>query len=207
MNILLLGSSGRVGKAVTGIITGNGHQLTALTSDKNQIDLQSEHLEIVEGNIYDWMLLKQLSIRGFDVIINAIEPEALIHSSLVTDATIAITSLFNLVEKPVRFIGLTGLAQMDKTFFGRITIALSKLTPFKYALEDYQSAYEVTKTSDLDWCLIACPPIIDGAASGIFQYAGLFGGGQKQIHAGDVAIAICNELEQHNSKKVIGVWY
>jgi putative NADH-flavin reductase len=207
MNILLLGATGRVGKVVTGIIIGNGHQLTVLVRDKNKVKLQSEYLYVVEGDIYDWALLKKLSARGYDVIINVIGTDRLKQSTLAIDTAIAISSLFVFIEKPIRYIAITGTAQMRKTIFGHLYTWLSKLTPRKHHIKDHQGAFDIIKTSELDWCLIACPNINDGPRRGRFKTAAIFNGGKKKIYPGDAALAIYNQINQHDSKKVIGIWY
>jgi uncharacterized protein len=207
MNILLLGATGRVGQAVTGVVLGNGHQLTVLVRDKNKVNIQNASLEVVEGDIYDWALLKRLSKRGYDAIINVIGPGPSMHPTLATDVAVAISSLFVFIEKPIRYIAITGIAQMRKTIFGYIGIALSKLTSLKHAINDHQSAYELIKTSELDWRLIACPAVKDGPMLNRFETSNVFNGGIKKIHPGDLAVAIYNELNRYNNEKITGVWY
>jgi uncharacterized protein len=206
MNILLLGATGRVGRAVTGVVLGNGHQLTVLVRDKNKVKLQNESLEVVEGDIYDWALLKRLSKHGYDAIINVIGLGSSKHSTLATDVAVAVSSLFVFIEKPIRYIAVTGVAQMRKTIFGYISIALSN-TLFKHAIKDHQNAYELIKTSELDWRLIACPILTEGPTLHRFKTSNVFHGGLKKIHPGDLAVAICNELNQHSNEKITGVWY
>ena len=206
MNILLLGATGRVGRAVTSVVLGNGHQLTVLVRDKNKVELQNDSLEVVEGDIYDWALLKRLSKHGYDAIINVIGLGSSKHSTLATDVAVAVSSLFVFIEKPIRYIAVTGVAQMRKTIFGYLSIALFN-TSLKHAVQDHQNAYELIKTSELDWRLIACPVVMDGPTLGIFKTSCVFHGGLKKIHPGDLATAVYNELNRYGTEKITGVWY
>lgn len=205
MNILLFGATGRVGERITELVLNKGHKLTVFVRNKAKLKIQHANLQIVEGDIYNAPSLHQLRALTFDVIINVAGADPLKPSTLVTDAARVITTLFS--EKQVRYLAITGIAQMEKTFFGRISIAILKLTPIKNAINDHQHAYDLVKSSNLDWALTGCPYIKDGPEKGKFKTGDIFPGGFKIIHPGDVAIAIVNELEQNNHKKITGIWY
>jgi putative NADH-flavin reductase len=205
MNILLFGATGRVGESITELVLDKGHQLTVFVRDKSKMKLQHAHLHAVEGDIYNVPSLDQLKVLTFDVIINVAGANPLKPSTLVTDAARVISTLFS--GKPVRYLAITGIAQMKKTLFGRISMAILKLTPIKNAIRDHQHAFDIIQQSGLNWALTGCPYIKDGPTKGKFKTRELFPGGFKIIHPGDVAIAIVNELELNNRHKITGIWY
>lgn len=205
MNIILFGATGRVGEAVTEIAIKNNHSVTVFVRNKNKVKLRHKNLVITEGDIYQEASLQQLKDINFDVVINVAGADPLKPSTLVTDAAKTMITLFS--GKHVKYIAITGIAQMRKTLFGSLSIALLKLTPVKHAIKDHENAYEIIKKSALNWQLVGCPYIKGGPTIGKFKTAPVFPGGFKTIHPGDVAIAIAGEINRDNYKTITGIWY
>ena len=205
MDVLLLGSTGRVGKCVMDVVLSKGHRVTVLVRDKNKINLNHNDLKVIEGDVYDWSLLKDLSKLHFDAIINLIGGNPLKPSTAVADAAISVASFFT--EKTYLYIAATTVAQMKKTFFGHLSVAALELSNLKHAIADHQKAFEIIKASELNWRLVGCPAIKNGLARGNFKNAGVFPGGFKTIYPGDVALVIANQLETNINKGITGVWY
>ena len=205
MNIIVFGATGRVGESVVEIALNNNHLVTVFVRNKTKVKLQHKNLTITEGDIYDSASLQQLKDCNFDVVINVAGANPLKPSTLVTDAAKTMIDLF--CGKQVRYIAITGIAQMKKTFFGSLSIALLKLTPVKHAIKDHESAFGFIKTSALNWQLVGCPYIKDGPSFRKFKTVPVFPGGFKTIHPGDVAIAITDEINRYNYKTITGIWY
>lgn len=205
MNILLFGATGRVGEAVLELALSAGNKITVLVRNKTKVKTKHPNLEIVEGDIYDWPLLRRLSKQPIDVIINVIGANPLKPSTLVTDTAKAIVGIFG--DQKIRYLAITGIAQMKKTLLGRLSVLLLKLTPVKHAIYDHQNAFQIIKASDFHWSLIGCPYIHDGVTNNQFRKSEIFPGGFKTIHPGDVALAITDEMKLHTNNKIIGVWY
>lgn len=96
---------------------------------------------------------------------------------------------------------------MPKTFFGRLSIGILKLTPVSHAIRDHQNAFDIVRRSEMQWTLTGCPYIKDGPTKGIYRTSEIFPGGFKVIHPGDVADAILNQIGKENIGKIIGIWY
>ena len=205
MNILLLGATGRVGEAIMKIVLQKGLKLTILVRNKNKITLSDANLTVVEGDVYNHALLKNLSENNFDVLINVVGANPLKPSTLVADTAKVVVEIFD--QKPMRYLAITGIAQMEKSFFGKISIGILKLTPVKHAINDHQNAYNTIIESNLNYSLVACPYIVDGETKGTFKKKPIYSGGFKTIHPGDVAIAITDELNSNNSNTITGIWY
>ena len=206
MKILLFGATGRVGNSIVAKSLGKGHQVVAFVRDESKLTKQNEKFSTVQGDIYDNDTLKKLQGIDFDIVVNVIGADPLKPSSIFSDTTgIILKLLAGRINK--RYIAITGTAQMDKTFFGRITIGIMKLTPVKNGIFDHQNAYDLVSKSNINWVLIGCPYIKDGVEKGFFKRHFKFGGGFKTIHPGDVATAIVEEFDKPDNKKIIGIWY
>lgn len=206
MKILLFGATGRVGKSIVTKSLKKGHQVIAFIRNKSKLTIQDQNLSIQEGDIYDNDVIKKLEPIDFDVIINAIGADPLKPSTIFSDTTKLILSFLS-GESNKRYIAITGIAQMDKTLFGKITIEILKLTPVKNAIADHQNAYNQVSQSNINWTLIGCPYIKDGSEKGNFQTSSRFSGGFKTIHPDDVASAIVEEIDKEDFQKIVGIWY
>lgn len=206
MKILLFGATGRVGNAIALKALTKGYEIVAFIRNRNKLTIQNDRFSIVEGNIYDKDALTKLGQINFDILINVIGADPLKPSTLFSDTTKVIVELLS-GKTNKRYIAITGIAQMDKTFLGKLSIGILKLTPVKNAIADHQNAYDQIVKSNLHWTLIGCPYIKDGAEKGIFRQGYKFTGGFKTIHPADVATAIVQEIEKTNYKKIIGTWY
>jgi putative NADH-flavin reductase len=205
MKILLLGATGRVGEAIMKIVLDKGFKLTILVRDRSKIKLKNANLSIEEGDVYNFPLLKKLAEDNYDVLINVVGANPLKHSTLVADTAKSVCRIFE--QKTTCYLAITGIAQMKKTFLGKISIGILKLTPVKHAITDHQNAYNAIIKSNLNYNLIACPYIVDGETKGTFKKRPIFSGGFKTIHPGDVAIAITDELNSKNANTITGIWY
>jgi putative NADH-flavin reductase len=206
MKILLFGATGRVGTAIVTKCLAKGYYVSAFIRNKNKLTIKSEHLSFIEGDLYDKDALLKLQQSDFDVAVNVIGADPLKPSTIFSDATSLVIKLFAGKEGK-RYIAITGIAQMKKTFFGKIAIAILKLTPVKNAISDHQNAYNKISVSNIDWTLIGCPYIKDGPETGKYKQGLTFRGGFKTIHPGDIANAIVAEIGKNNIHKIIGTWY
>jgi putative NADH-flavin reductase len=206
MKILLFGATGRVGNSIALKALEKGYQIVAFVRNKNKVTINNPHLTLVEGDIYDKDALDKLKQVDFDLLINVIGADPLKPSTIFSDTTRLILELLS--AKPgKRYLAITGIAQMDKTFFGRIVIGILKITPVKNAITDHQNAFEQVSASPIHWTLIGCPYIKDGIEKGFFKTDSKFRGGFKTIHPGDVATAIVQQIDKTDDHKIIGIWY
>ena len=206
MKILLFGATGRVGNAILNKALAKGYTVIAFVRNKNKIADKNDNLQVVEGDIHDGDALSNLTQLDFDILINVIGADPLKPSTIFTDATkLAIALLQQKTGK--RYIAITGIAQMEKSFFGKIAIAILQLTPVKNAITDHQTAFNLLKNTSINWLLVGCPYIKDGQEKGIFKTGNTFTGGFKTIHPGDVATAIVQQIGSTENRKITGIWY
>ena len=206
MKILIFGATGRVGRSIVAKSLKKGHEVVAFIRNRNKLTVQSDNLSVQEGDIYDTDALEKLEHIDFDLVINVIGADPLKPSTIFSDATKLILELLS--RKPdKRYLAITGIAQMDKTLFGEITIQILKLTPVKNAIADHQNAYNQVAQSNINWTLVGCPYIKDGAEKGSFPTGSQFTGGFKIIYPDDVATAIVQEIDKEDFQKIVGIWY
>lgn len=208
MKIFLVGATGRTGGEFLQRALSAAHQVTALVRDPRKIALTHDSLTVCTGSVTDGPALAAAFAAGnWDAIVNVVGADPLKPSTLVTDAARALIRLAE-AAKISRYLGITGTAQMPRSFGGMLSIALLRLTPVRHGAKDHDGAFAIVRASSLDWTLVGCPWIKDGPTVGSFRSSSVFPGGMKTIHPGDVALALVQELESPSVHRGIrGIWY
>ncbi len=207
-SVLVFGATGRVGAAVIAQATAAGHRVTAFVRDPKRLERPQGDVSVAVGDIYKAETVEQAMAPGFDAVIVVVGADPLKPSTVVTDSARAIVAAARKTGVP-RYLGITGTAEMpDKTFLGRLSTAILRLTPVGNAAKDHDGAFEAVRSSGLDWTLAGCPYIKDGESRGQYRTSLVFPGGFKIIHPGDVAHFLVRELGTHeHSNAVVGIWY
>jgi putative NADH-flavin reductase len=208
MNLFLVGATGRTGGEFLQQALSVGHRITALVRDPRKLAVTHDALTVSTGSVTDGRALAAAFAAGrWDVVVNTVGADPLKPSTLVTDAARALVPLAE-AAKTSRYIGITGTAQMPKSFGGILSSAILRLTPVRHGAKDHDGAFTIIRASALDWTLIGCPWIKDGPTVGRFHSSAVFPGGMKTIHPGDVALALVQEIESPSVHRGIrGIWY
>jgi uncharacterized protein YbjT (DUF2867 family) len=207
-NVLVFGATGRVGAAVIAQAAAAGHRVTAFVRDPKRFGPAPAGVKLAVGDVYQSATLDAAMAPGCDAVIVAVGADPLKPSTLVTDSAMAIVAAARKAGIR-RYLGITGTAEMpEKTWLGRLSTAILRMTPVGNAARDHDGAFEAVRTSGLEWTLAGCPYIKDGAMTGRYLTSSVFPGGFRIIHPGDVAHFLVRELgERRHPNAVIGIWY
>jgi D-arabinose 1-dehydrogenase-like Zn-dependent alcohol dehydrogenase len=207
MKILVFGATGRVGQSFVQKSLKNGHELTVFVRNKQKINAVQSNVQIIEGDIYDGDAFDKLKKVEFDVVVNVIGADPLKPSTIFTDTTKLIMKLLQ-NNKDKLYVGITGTAQMPKTFFGKISISILKKTPVKNGIIDHQHAFElISGQKYAKYALVGCPYIKDGVEKKKLKKSDKFSGGFKIIYPDDVATMLLEQAEHPSNNKIVGIWY
>ena len=203
MRVLVLGATGRVGTEVAGRASEAGHEVTAFVRDPVRLKVSTAHIAV--GDIARPDSLVAALGGGIDAVVNAVSADPLKPSTIVTDTARAIVAAMR-AGGVRRYVAISGTAQMPKTAFGALSVAILRRTPVGNAIRDHQGAFAVVTASDLDWTLAGCPWIKDGPPRGYREHA-TFTGGMKFIAPGDVGAFLVSVLDQPSYwHRIVGVW-
>jgi len=210
MRIIVFGATGRVGACIVEQAVAAGHDVTAFVRDRQRLKVGGDKVSIVEGNVVDPASVRSALNPGFDAVVVAIGQAGLKPSSVMADGVRAIVT--GMKDRGIdRLLGVSGIAEMpNKTFFGKLTIALLSVTPVGHAIRDHDRAFAELQNSGsgLMWMLAGCGYIPDGPRRGRYRTSLIFPGGFKIINPPDVADLIVRELtEEKFTGNVVGIWY
>ncbi|MBI5942240.1 MAG: NAD(P)H-binding protein [Caulobacterales bacterium] len=207
MKILVCGATGRVGASVVEQALAAGHEVVALVRDAKKLQASGDRLKVVEGDATKPEVVEALLREGCEAVVMAIGAPPRTPSTVVADATRAITQAMQAAGVK-RYLAVSGTAEMpQQTWLGRVSTAILRMTPVGPAVRDHDAAFRIVQQSGLEWTLAACPHIADGAPRGYHRTSAVFPGGYLNVHPTEVARFLVQELEAKRFPgQIVGVW-
>jgi len=166
MNICLLGATGRVGKIILENAIKHGFNVNALIRDNGKIQLNTDCIHYVVGDVLRSEDLSK-AMRGTDVVISCLNTDnkQILSASMPT----IISEMKKQHINRIITIGTAGILQSrnDSSLY-RFQSSESKRKSTK-AAEDHLAAYLLLNESDLDWTIV-CPTYLpDGHRVGTYR--------------------------------------
>jgi len=167
MNILVLGSTGRVGsQLITYALRDRQHHVTAFVRTPEKIQISDENLTIFKGNV-----LNKADIVGamneIDVVISALNTDG--TTTLSESMPLIIEAMENEGIQRIITVGTAGILQSRTTpTILRYQSSESKRKSTR-AAKEHHKVYDILKESTLDWTII-CPTYLpDGEKIGKYR--------------------------------------
>lgn len=211
MDVLLFGSSGRIGKRITNELLDRGHSVTGVTRGETIEKIDDSDFEVATGdatNVDDVVRL----VSGHDVVASALGPDRDNVDELTTMATALLEGIKQSdVDRFVWTSGAAGLYIDESTQYIDTEEMPERTKPIGQAHID---AYAIIrKADDIKWSVITPPASIQpGERTGKYRTAEdeLVGEAieESRISMEDFAIAFVDELETGDAIHTrIGVGY
>jgi uncharacterized protein len=166
MNILILGATGRVGSQLVTYALHDRHHVTVLVRTPEKIQINSENLTIIQGNVLNKNDIVR-AMHGIDVVISALNTDG--TNTLSESMPLIIKAMENEGIQRIITIGTAGILQSRTT----PTVLRYQSTESKRkstrAAEEHHRVYEMLKQSALDWTIV-CPTYLpDGERGGKYR--------------------------------------
>ncbi|MCJ0931512.1 SDR family oxidoreductase [Virgibacillus halodenitrificans] len=208
MNILLLGSTGRVGSALLEKMLLDGHEVVTLARSPEKITFDHPHLHVVPGDVLDTEALEKAMTRlSVEAVVSALNTD---KNNVLSRYTPALVQLMNHHHvKRYIAIGTAGILnsrQNPDIYRFQSNESKRKSTT---AAEDHLAAYQFLQKSDLDWTLV-CPTYLpDGEEIGEYRVeADVLPVDGKKISVQDTAAFTYKQLtEDKFIRKRVGIAY
>ena len=166
MNILILGATGRVGSQIVTYALHDRHHVTVLVRTPEKIQINSENLTIIQGNVLNKNDIVR-AMHGIDVVISALNTDG--TTTLSESMPLIIKAMENEGIQRIITIGTAGILQSRTTptvLRYQSSESKRKLTR---AAEEHHKVYDMLKQSTLDWTIV-CPTYLpDGEREGQYR--------------------------------------
>lgn len=206
MKIVVFGATGIVGKAVVSEALRKGHEVTVLTRNAEKVTIRHEHLHIVEGDVMDRSVVRNV-LKGQEAVIQTLgiggkgngQP-----TRFVSEANRLIMEEMKRMNVK-RLVAISVIGAGDSLLFlpwayRKIVLPLF-MRWFQAIIDDKNRMEPMIKKSGLDWIIVRCTTVKERPATGKTN-ATLDGKGLKfSISSADMAAFIVNQLTDNSFLK------
>lgn len=166
MELLILGSTGRVGSQIVTYALRDSHHVTVLVRTPEKIQIKNKNLTILQGNVLNKDDINR-AMHGIDVVISALNSDG--ATTLSESMPIIIEAMKNKGIQRIITIGTAGILQsrIDPNLL-RYQSSESKNKTIRATLEHHKT-YDILKQSTLEWTIV-CPTYLpDGESLGKYR--------------------------------------
>jgi putative NADH-flavin reductase len=171
MRLIVFGASRGVGRSLTELALIDGHQVTAVVRDPSAVDLTSESLEVVAGDVTDADDVRR-HLGGHDTVFCTVGADTRGATALYSEAARNIARAMD-AEGVRRLMFLSNYGVLGETASGLRTSALLLMAKLflRGTLEDHRRALDELRNHDLDWIAVRPLPLTNGSRTGTYRVA------------------------------------
>lgn len=170
MRILLLGSTGRVGKQLLQLLLANGHQVTAFVRDPNRLKFRVDGMEVYVGNALNKVDIEMV-MPNHDIVLSAMGTDG--KETLSESMPYIIDAMVVNKIKRIITVGTAGILKSrisPELYRFQSTESRRRSPKSTRAAKDHKAAYEALANSSLEWTVV-CPTYLpDGDAISNYRF-------------------------------------
>lgn len=198
MKLVIFGATGMVGKELVQQALFKNHHVKAFGRNVFTTDyLQTEHLELVKGALFDEDEVFH-AISGCDAVLSAIGGNA---DGSDKTRSLGIKNIIKQMQQAgvKRIVALGGLGILNAADAGLLIDQEDYPEKYKAVGLEHKKAYTMLEESGLDWTFVGSPDIIPAGATGSYVTNADYPpeANKYKINAGDLAMFMLNELEKN----------
>jgi len=194
--LALFGATGRTGKRVLVKALAAGYRVRVLVRDPARLDVESDRLEVVTGDVTDPKAVAE-TVAGSQAVLSLFGHVKGSPKTLQSDGTRAIVEAMK-AHGVSRIVTLSGgglRAPGDKPKAPDTIIRFLLKTMAAHVLADAESHLDELTRSGLDWTVVRAPRLTEKPGTGSFR-VGLVGGTSGiQISRDDLADFILTQVD------------
>jgi uncharacterized protein YbjT (DUF2867 family) len=197
MRITVFGATGGTGRRLVEQAIAEGNEVVAYVRNPSKLDMENEHLTVVQGELTDEELIEK-AVKGVDAVISLLGPRGGSKSKPLTHGIQNIIAAMK--KQGVRRLVITStLSVKDPNdlpdFKTKSLVNIVKVTMHD-AYEDVVGTAETVRNSDLDWTIVRLTMLNNKPKSGKVR-AGYVGRGDvgTWISRADVADFMLKQVQ------------
>jgi putative NADH-flavin reductase len=165
--VLVVGATGRTGLHLVRQALARGFEVTALARGPGALQVASQRLSIVRGDVLDPASLSRAAL-GQDAVLCALGPVKGAPPALCSDGTRHLLQAME-AQRVRRLVCVTGaMIGHRRDRLGWMYRLLLAVMP-RAALADRQLQEKLVRGSNVDWTIVRPPRLTDGAARGTWR--------------------------------------
>lgn len=171
MKVAVFGATGIVGKAVVNEALKKGHEVTVLTRNAKKVATRHEHLHVVEGDVTDTNIVRNV-LQGQDAVIQTLgiggkgngKPTTFVsEANKIIMAEMKLTNVKRLVA--ISVIGAGDSLTLLPWIYRKLVLPLF-MKWFQAIIDDKNRMEPMIMKSGLDWTIVRCTTVKERPATG-----------------------------------------
>ena len=158
LRVLVLGATGRTGRALLDLGLARGHHFTGFVRSPQKLSQRHPHLSVVEGDPLQAEALAR-ALPGHDAVVSALGPRT---ADALRGTTLLSTGAASIVAA-MRAAAVRRLAVVSAAFLfpgGGPLVGLAR-SLLRSHIDDTRAMEDTVKGSDLGWTLVRPPRLVD----------------------------------------------
>ena len=191
LRLLVLGASGRTGRAFVDQARARNHRVTAFVRSPEKFGSPGEGVVVRQGDPRDTSELVS-ALAGQDAVVSALGPPGLGPTTILREAARSTVEAMRAAQ--VRRLLVVSAAMLFEDA-GAVAVLL-RSTLLRRAAKDSAGMERVVTASDLDWTIARPPRLTNGPLSNRYHIQdGQLPAGGRSLSRADVAHFLLEELE------------
>lgn len=196
MRVTIFGATGKTGTLLVEQALAAGHQVRAFARTPAKLNLQSDRLTVVEGDINDPAAVER-AVAGADAVISVLGPSSNNDELAITRGTRHILAAMQKCNVK-RLIVTSGAGVRDPEdqpgLFDNLIVTVLKLVN-KNVYEDMVAVVNLVRQSDRDWTVVRVPMLTDNPPVGKIRAGAVGKDIGTRIGRADMSAFILQQLE------------
>lgn len=196
MRITIFGATGKTGTLLLEQALAAGHQVVAFARTPGKLNIQSDRLAVVQGDLGDPAAVER-AVAGADAVISVLGPSSNNAELAITRGTRNILAAMHQC-KVRRLIITSGAGVRDPRdqpgFFDKLIVSVLKLVN-KNVYRDMVEVVNLVRQSDRDWTVVRVPMLTDDPPAGKVHAGAVGKDIGTRIGRADMSAFILQQLE------------
>jgi putative NADH-flavin reductase len=168
VKLLILGPTGPLGRQIVAQALDRGHEVTAFARSPQKLDVNHEHLRVLQGDILDDGGTLEAAVRGQDAVISALGVGESFRSRGLISRSVPVIVQAMERQRVQRLVFTSGIIlKLDAVpLIPRLLMRLL----MRDLMRDKRAGEDVLRASRLDWTLLYPVRLTNGPGTGRYRW-------------------------------------
>ena len=162
MRVIVFGASGATGRRLVGQALADGHQVTAFVRNASRLDLRSERLTVVVGDVAEVTVVAS-AVDAHDGVLCALGAATPLRRdrTLVEGVSHIVSAMEQSAARRLVYLSFLGVREGRRQLstLGRYLVAPVLL---RNVVADHEAKEQIIRQSSLDWVIVRPPRLTNG---------------------------------------------